>query len=248
MSGYQPAAGRAELGGFDDFARFNQPMTAGYDKIGCRTQRFPPPDGDTLRFVDAATIALEVSILSLLFSAGSFWWLNGRPAKLMAYQPSTFSASVDALNTQLILPLVVHNLGSPTAAVLNLRVRVHTSPMPIVLDWHTTREDVSGMGTHETACPFVVDGRSSVRVIAFFAREHVYPYMLGQELQVTVEAQTSKSHPRWQKLVTFPLLAQVIHSPTNLIPYSNLPEMMPADSADQSRVALAELERARSAT
>lgn len=187
----------------------------------------------------AAAVALALSVVSIAFSAWSFWWVNGRPPKLVSFPPSRFAASVSRQRTLLHLPVAVINQGSRPAAVLDLRLRVLTSESTeLLLPWHNTRESLEAADCWMSA-PFLVAGRSSVLLIAGLIADRPSSLMLGREMPAVLEVKAGHL-AGWQSLVRFPLHTEIIAHPGNLISYSNDPEMF--DAAD---LALCQQELAR---
>ncbi len=72
--------------------------------------------------------ALVIATSALFFTVTSFWWLHARPGLLRAYRAASFASGMSSENLILYLPLVLHNMGPTTLAVLDLRVRFELLP------------------------------------------------------------------------------------------------------------------------
>ncbi len=81
--------------------------------------------------------ALTISILALLFTVFSFWWMSWRTGKLHVWSPPTYAAygSQDG-PTVLEFPLVFFNDGPTPLIVNNLRLLFLHETQPRPLDFN----------------------------------------------------------------------------------------------------------------
>lgn len=83
--------------------------------------------------------ALAISVMALLFTVLSFWWLNARPGRLRSYAPTTWAAYVDREHSAIRLPLVLHNTGASTLVVISIRLRFVEGGEVLSWEWTRTR-------------------------------------------------------------------------------------------------------------
>lgn len=116
--------------------------------------------------------AFIISILALLFTVFSFWWMNWRVGKLRVCAPRTYAA-FNSLERQMILefPFVFFNDGPMPIIVQNLRLVFSGETQPRPLNFIAI---VKKLGTDEDrsfATQFPVRGREAVLLICEFQRE-----------------------------------------------------------------------------
>jgi hypothetical protein len=173
------------------------------------------------------TAALVVAILALLFTVGSFWWLQARVGRLRAFEPRTFSAVVSPEQTRIILPVMLANAGPVPIVVLAMRLRFAdaTSETPMSWDWTRTTVDPNRGELADGANLFSVAGRSTHSLNAEFVGD--FPSLVPEPRAyvVTLEALTSKADG-WLDLVTFDFQAGTVKHPGNYILYSNDPDYL----------------------
>lgn len=164
--------------------------------------------------------ALAISVMALLFTVGSFWWLHARPGKLLAYEPTTWASHLGQDRSAHRLPLVFHNTGASAAVVTALRVRFTEDGAVMSWEWTRTRVDPKGDDIQDVTTPFSIAGGGTHELIAEFvgAFPGVVPEQRGYPL--VVEARSSRSDG-WQRVLSFTLqLGNLIH-PSNYIVYTN---------------------------
>lgn len=145
-----------------------------------------------------AIAALAISILALLFTLGSFWWLNARRGSLQAATPQSY-AFVDGF--RLRLPLALFNSGAVPLLVTDLRIRIaEVGHFP----WQTTRATLrpSSDDEHAFGTPFSVHGRSTKELIAEFGENNKWLPEPGAAHRIHLEA---KVHPSesWNEVLIF---------------------------------------------
>src|SRR4051794_22875759 len=85
--------------------------------------------------------AVNISVMALLFTVLSFWWLHARPGRLRTYEPTTWAAHVGRDRSRIRLPLVLHNTGAATLVVIGLRLRFVEGGELMAWEWTRTRVD-----------------------------------------------------------------------------------------------------------
>lgn len=173
------------------------------------------------------TAALVVAIVALLFTVGSFWWLQARVGRLRAFEPRTFSAVVSVDQTRIILPVMLSNTGPVPIVVLAMRLRFAdaTSETPMSWDWTRTTVDPNRGDLVDGPTLFSVPGRETYSLNAEFVGS--FPGLVPEPrpYTVTLEALTSKADG-WLSLVTFDFQAGNLKHPGNYILYSNDPDYL----------------------
>jgi hypothetical protein len=149
-----------------------------------------------------AAAAFAISILALIFTVGSFYWLNARRGSITAVVPEIY-AFVEGF--RLRLPLAFLNDGAIPILVSDLRIEiVGVGYFP----WQTTRtilrpEENDGSAF---ATPFTVPQRGTKHVIAEFGDDVSWMPRPGSEHQLRMEA---RIHPDdgWEEIFSFPWFA-----------------------------------------
>jgi hypothetical protein len=110
--------------------------------------------------------SLIISIVALLFTIGSFWWINARRGKLRSFEPLSFAAMIRTDNSVFRFPLVLYNNGAKPIVVQNLRMRFPKETGVSVFGWRTMRSEVEPHAGEETYLPagFSVPGRTAEQV------------------------------------------------------------------------------------
>ena len=66
--------------------------------------------------------SVAIASLALLFTVGSFWWLNARQGRLKSYEPQSFAACRIPDKLRLLFPLVLYNSGATPIVVQDMRL------------------------------------------------------------------------------------------------------------------------------
>ena len=114
-------------------------------------------------------LALVVAVAVLVFTIGSFWWLNARWGKLQIVgEPRSYSfAATDGLI--LNLPLVFANARPGAAVAVNLRLRLNAAGFPSVVPFMATHEGVKPENeSRKMATSIVIQGRETRLVCCEF--------------------------------------------------------------------------------
>lgn len=186
--------------------------------------------------------ALLVSVLALLFTVTSFWWLHARPGRLRVYEPTTWSAFLRKDRSGLRLPLILHNTGAASLVVLSLRVRFIEGGELMPWEWTRTRVDPQADDVQDVTAPFSIPGRDTRELVAEFVGS--YPGVVPEQraYPVAVDARSSVSDD-WQEVLRFDLqLGNLIH-PSNYIVYTNQHDYLSEREVEEGAQNLAKLRR-----
>ena len=154
--------------------------------------------------------ALAVAVSALAFTIGSFWWLNARPGELQVYRPATFGSGYGS-NLVLYLPLIVHNTGPTTMALIDIRAWFDfDADQPFV--WQAYDPELPGRKQERhMARPLMVPPRGSVEWVFEFQRsipdgitgDQEYEYEFW--IEVRAEGVRTKAGNEWWEVARFPL-------------------------------------------
>lgn len=142
--------------------------------------------------------AIAIAVLALLFTVGSFWWLNARRGSLTAVVPPVY-AFVGGF--RLRFPVAVFNDGAVPLLIIDLRIAISGAG---TYEWLTTRTSLKPKGDdgHEFAVPFSVTGRGTGTVIAEFGGDYDWLPQAGASHEIHLEALID-GEADWIELVTF---------------------------------------------
>lgn len=150
--------------------------------------------------------ALVISILALLFTVFSFYWMNWRRGELIISAPRSYAAKGSQTDLLLIeLPLVFFNSGPIPIVVQNLRLMLSDEQPPgKPLRFIATVEKIGTSEGRTFAMQFPVRGREATRLICEFQRgpgslvfkPRIYPIELQGKLD---------QNETWETLCSFVL-------------------------------------------
>jgi hypothetical protein len=147
-------------------------------------------------------VTLAVAALALVFTIGSFWWIQVRRGQLVSYEPQTYSGYIMS-GFRLRLPLTIYNTGARTLVVIDLRLRfVDQDVTAPVITFRRTVKATTG-DVEDFAHPFAVPGRSAVSRFVEFGTKHWAPdpdtwYRLRVEVRTGDDGE-------WSELLEFEL-------------------------------------------
>jgi hypothetical protein len=179
------------------------------------------------------TPPVVVAVCALLFTVGSFWWIQARRGRLRAYGPHAYGGCLAGNKKLLILPLIIHNPAPAPLAVVNTRLLL--SPIgggeTTFFYWHAIQTALTGVNeTRVFASPFPVEGRRAVEKFLEFQCNRPEVRLDNGPYSAVVEVQVEPSWrrpPRWSRLVRFTLNTQLITEARGaLLQRSNDPELM----------------------
>ncbi|MEU5321899.1 hypothetical protein AB0G67_34870 [Streptomyces sp. NPDC021056] len=188
-------------------------------------------------------LVVVVAICALVFTVGSFWWLNARQGRLKLYEPHSFAACANEQVTLLRLPLVMYNTGAKPIIVQDLRLRFPDEPAALLpLPWRTSREKLMPKPDDGHALPavFTVAGREAEQVFIEFGAPFPGFVPEARDYQVRIEAWLGHRQ-RWHPVLTFTWRAARMSTPGRYITYSNSPQDLTAEHKKQADAALKSL-------
>jgi hypothetical protein len=145
--------------------------------------------------------AFAVSLLALVVSTWSFWWLYARRGSLEAAVPRSY-AFVE--KPRLRLPLAFFNTGSKSLIISDLRLVIEDEPSRQPLGWITTRAKLRPESDDvlDFATPFAVEGRGTKEIVAEFGDDLGWALAPGGSHRIRLEARVHPSR-EWTKVVAF---------------------------------------------
>lgn len=206
----------------------------------------PPSDAWSTSWL---TPALIVSVLALLFTVFSFWWIQARRGRLQTFPPHSYAGAFAEQDLMLSLPLVLHNTGPAPIVVLDFRLRIDKTErqfewarvdgqaderalLPFYMSWRAVQGQLEPAGAlggerhgeRHMPSPFPVDGRRAVERFIEFGSKSPALVPLNGPYTATVEIRLAH-RPSWRPLLTFPLHTQLVEEdgPALFIPRSNDP-------------------------
>jgi hypothetical protein len=150
--------------------------------------------------------ALIISLLALLFTLFSFWWMNWRRGNIRVGIPRSYAAKGSKNNTLLVeIPIVFFNDGATPILIQNLRlIFPEESPKGEPLTFVATVEKIGTDEGRTFASQFPVHKREALKLICEFHRTpgdlifEVKQYLV--ELQAVLDDKTD-----WVTLCLFPI-------------------------------------------
>lgn len=184
--------------------------------------------------------ALAISVMALLFTIASFWWLHARPGNLRTYEPTTWAAYVARERSAIRLPLVLHNEGAATVVVSGLRLRFPGGQEIMAWEWTRTRVDPRGDDVQDVTAPFSIPGRQTKELVAEFVGQFPGVVPEPRAHEVVIEAQCSLHHG-WRPVLAFDLQLQNLLHPGNYIVYTNQADYLSEEELGEGAANLARL-------
>jgi hypothetical protein len=171
--------------------------------------------------------ALTISILALLFTVFSFWWMNWRTGRLHVSAPRTYAA-FGSLEGRMVLefPFVFFNDGPLPIIVQNLRLVFPDETQLHPLIFMATVKEVGNHQNRAFATQFPVRGREALLLICEFQREPGGMLFEAKNYPMELQAKLGKRN-RWKQICRFTLNVtekslQSINK--NFIVHDNMPE------------------------
>jgi|SRR6476469_769286 len=186
------------------------------------------------------TPSVAIATFALLFTAGSFWWIQVRRGRLRCYTSHVYTGSFSSSKLVFVVPLVLHNPAPAPLIVIDLQLCVSEQKnrksrdadvLPISLRWIASHTAVYPQNeTRSYAAPFAVDGRKAVEKFVEFQYDNPPSTLEDGPFYATIEAIVAPRHwsspARWRKLTAYQFNTQLATgSRANLIPRSNDPNI-----------------------
>jgi len=168
-------------------------------------------------------VAIGISVLAVVFTIGSFWWLHARKGSLEATRPPNYAFAASP-EIRLRFPLAFFNTGAKALIVTDLRVVFDDKPTPSPFRWLTTRtklrpEKEDGFAF---ATPFTVGGRGAREVVAEFGEVQGWSPQALSRHRLRLQAEIHPSE-NWTDVVTFDWWAPSAEKMTHYIAHRNEP-------------------------
>jgi hypothetical protein len=186
--------------------------------------------------------SVAVASLALLFTVGSFWWLNARQGRLKSYEPQSFAACRTPDKLRLLFPLVFYNSGATPIVVQDMRLSFpEESRWKAPLPWTTTRSQLSPSSDGWTfPAVFSIAGRAAQQMFIEFGGPFPIVTPLARDYRIRIEVKVVH-RKRWIQLVTFTLRAAHVTEPERYIAYSNSAHDLTEETVRESKAALERL-------
>jgi hypothetical protein len=186
------------------------------------------------------TPSVVVAVSALLFTVGSFWWIQVRRGRLRCYTSHSYSGSYGPNKLVFVLPLVLHNPAPAPLVVADLRLQIDTlskrgsddsAALPMRLRWIASHSSVYPKNeTRAYSAAFAVDGRKAVEKFIEFQRDD--PPTLLQEgpykatIEALVEPRRWLAGRKWRRIASYTFNTQLAtEGRTSLIPRTNDPDL-----------------------
>jgi hypothetical protein len=152
----------------------------------------------------AVAAPIAVSVAALAFTILSFWWLQARRGRLVAYVPHVYAANFQLSSFRLRLPLTVYNTGARTLVVTELQLVFPDDDVTVpVITFRKTLKPLTD-DVVDFAHPFAVSGRDTASRFVEFGTRHWSP-KLETRHRVRIEVRTGDAEG-WSELLTTSLV------------------------------------------
>ena len=185
-----------------------------------------------------------VACCALLFTVGSFYWLQARKGRLKLYPVITFSGMVNERRIALRMPIIIYNTGARPRVISAIRLRWQ-GDREFLLECHTFRKtiDPKPEDTEDYAHPYVVPGRSVVTKYAHFMADGFARHLSDKPSIYDVEVMLDDD-TAWKVLGPVLLHTEIMNN-RSYVTYSNNPGVWPDGILTQAQSFRAELEETR---
>ncbi|MBN1567922.1 MAG: hypothetical protein JXA73_08735 [Acidobacteria bacterium] len=166
--------------------------------------------------------ALIISILALLFTVFSFWWMNWRTGKLIIAPPRSFAAIGSREHMIIEIPLVFFNTGPMPIVIQNMRLFL--PDYKLHLSFMATVAKLSQEEGRVFATQFPVRGRESVLMICEFHASGNRISFEAKKYRIELQGFYHKKK-EWDTLLCFQLNVPINALPTinqQFIAYDNM--------------------------
>jgi hypothetical protein len=187
--------------------------------------------------------AVVISVCALLFTVGSFWWINAREGRLESFEPHTYAAAITPERVRIRFPLVLYNTGAIPIVVQNLRLRfpgVPGSARPLA--WVASRGQIKPEAEDDHGFPavFSVAGRTAHQMFPEFGAPALGFTLDARDYRALIEVKLGHKK-EWQRLLKFTFRAGHIAEPGFYITYDNTPGSLSEEHRQKSDAALKQL-------
>lgn len=181
------------------------------------------------------TAPVFISCLALLFTIGSFYWLQARKGRLKLYPVITFSGYWNKSRLVLRLPVILFNSGARPRVITALRlVTTDDEGTRIVLECHSFRKtiDPTSEDMEDMAHAYAIPGRQVVTKHAHFAVDSLPVFNQAGPASFQMQALVDDSI-RWRKMGDVMVHVEIMYT-SSYITYSNNPGVWPANLQDDA--------------
>lgn len=184
--------------------------------------------------------SVVVASSALVFTVGSFYWLQARKGRLKLFPVSTFSGAAAEPAFFLRVPIMIYNTGAKPRVVSGIRLRFRGDAATL-LECHTFRSSVVPKegDIEDYAHPYVVPGRNVVTKIAHFRGEGFSRLLTDEPSSFDVEIQHDDK-TKWKAIGHIEVHTEIMHV-GSYIGYTNNPGAWPDDIVANAKVWRAKL-------
>lgn len=186
--------------------------------------------------------AFFISVLALLFTLGSFWWLWVRRGPVVSFPPAAFAAVYANGSFRVRLPVVFSNRGAAMRVIADVRLRLSGPHGESVLPWGSTHATLnpSSEGMEDFPTPQTLPGRTAERLHLEFLGDLQETLPEPRDYAFAIETRLDSSEA-WNLAGEGVLrFAHMVH-PGNFITYSNSEDPCTDDEPDRAGAALLRL-------
>lgn len=195
------------------------------------------------------TPALIVSVLALLFTLFSFWWLWGYKGKVKGHPVGTYAASYTH-GFRLCLPIVLSNAGARTRVVVDVRVVILSNQGDSALKWQSTRSALDPKSDNENGdfpTVFTIAGRSAEQRLMEFVGELAEGLPQPQDYTYRIDVLVDDEDD-WTEVHQGVLRFSHMQHPDTHIVYSNSVTPCSPDEAERTGAAMLALAKRQNLT
>jgi hypothetical protein len=181
------------------------------------------------------TAPVFISCLALLFTIGSFYWLQARKGRLKLFPVIAFSGYWNKSRLVLRLPVILFNSGARPRVITALRlVTTDNRGKRIVLECHSFRKtiDPTSEDMEDMAHAYAIPARQVVTKHAHFAVDSLPVFNQAEPASFQVQALVDDS-TNWRKMGNVMVHVEIMYT-SSYITYSNNPGVWPANLQDDA--------------
>ena len=149
--------------------------------------------------------AILISILALIFTIYSFWWMNWRRGKLIVGIPRSYAAfsSKDGILV-LEFPFDFFNNGPLPIIIRNMRLVILNEESDIPLTFTAIVKKLGNDEDRDMSTQIVIPGMEANVIICEFQRRPGELIFENKTYKIELQAKLDKK-THWKKLLTFPM-------------------------------------------
>lgn len=146
-------------------------------------------------------IPLFISVLALLFSVLSFWWIHWRRGKIIVSLPIKFGLNYNKSTRKIIvqLPLTFYNNGAAALIINNLRIEIKNISKTEYLFFNKTFKDLESNEERNWGYAFPVEGRKTYSKVFVFMNVDIDFIIPSDFIEYSLEAQINNKN-EWKIL------------------------------------------------